>query len=153
MSEPALRAPGLYLRALESEPALLAPTAVTAFVGVTERGPLNSPQAVRSWGEYLEVFGGAPGPGFTADGINAFFLNGGEKAYVVRVGRDLPDSPPATCQTSQPLAIARSSVTIPDANGLETLRLLARNEGSWGNRLQARFRADAGREMVVASLT
>src|SRR5439155_77601 len=82
----------LYLRTLESEPLLAPQTAVTAFVGVAERGPLHVPQPVRNWGEYLDVFGGSWGHGFMADSVYAFFLNGGEKAYAVRVGRTLPEA-------------------------------------------------------------
>jgi hypothetical protein len=153
MSEVALKAPGLYLRALESEPPLAPQTAVTAFVGVAERGPLHVPQPVRNWGEYVEVFGGTWGHGFMAESVYAFFLNGGEKAYAVRVGRTLPEAAAAGCQTQEPLAIAANAASIVDANGLPTLSLKARNEGAWGNRLRALFRADGSAEMEVARLT
>jgi tail sheath protein len=153
MSDVAVKAPGLYLRTLESEPALMPHTAVTAFVGVAERGPLHVPQPVRNWGEYLDVFGGTWGHGFMAESVYAFFLNGGEKAYAVRVGRTLPQAPASSCQTQEPLAIAGNSAPIVDGNGLPTVSLKARNEGSWGNRLRALFRADGSAEMEVARLT
>lgn len=152
MSEVALKAPGLYLRSLESEPPLAPQTAVTAFIGVAERGPLHTPQPVRNWGEYVEVFGGTWGHGFMAESVYAFFLNAGEKAYAVRVGRTLPESPAAACKTQEPLAIAGNAAAIVDANGLPTLILKAKNEGGWGNRLRALFR-DGSAEMEMARLT
>jgi Phage tail sheath protein subtilisin-like domain len=153
VSELALKAPGLYLRSLESEPPLAPQTAVTAFVGVAERGPLHAPQPVRNWGEYVDVFGEPWGRGFMADSLYAFFLNGGEKAHAVRVGRMLPEAPGAACRTQEPLAIAGNSAAIVDHNGLPTLTLKAKNEGSWGNRLRALVRADGSAEMEVARLT
>src|SRR5258707_11747123 len=153
MSEAALKAPGLYLRALESEPPLAPQTAVTAFVGVAERGSLHVPQPVRNWGEYVEVFGGTWGHGFMAESVYAFFLNGGEKAYAVRVGRTLPEAAPAVCPTQERLAVAGNTTAIVDASGLPTISLRARNEGAWGNRLRALLRRDGSAEMEVARLT
>jgi hypothetical protein len=153
MSEAALKAPGLYLRALESEPPLAPQTAVTAFVGVAERGPLHVPQPVRNWGEYVEVFGGTWGHGFMAESVYAFFLNGGEKAYAVRVGRTLPEAARADCPTQERLAVAGNTTAIVDASGLPTISLRARNEGAWGNRLRALLRRDGSAEMEVARLT
>ncbi len=153
MSELALKAPGLYLRALESEAPLAPQSAVTAFVGVAERGPLHVPQPVRNWGEYLEVFGGTWGHGFMAESVYAFFLNGGEKAYAVRVGRTVPESASAGCRTQEPLSTAANVAPVVDGNGLPTLSLQARNEGSWGNRLRVLVRTDGSAELELARLT
>ena len=84
------KTPGLYLRGIGTEtlPPLL--SAVTGMIGVAERGPLNSPQPLKNWGEFLEVFGGFISYSHLPDSVFGFFLNGGEKCYVVRVA-DIKD--------------------------------------------------------------
>lgn len=156
MTDAELKAPGLYLRTLETEAAATSRSAVTAFVGITERGPLHDPQTLRNYGDFLEVFGGAWDFGVLAESVNAFFLNGGEEACVVRVARLPPIATPSvsdSCPVKEELAIATCKTRVLDANGLETLRIAARNPGNWGNRLQARFQTDSGREMDLAHLT
>jgi len=140
-------APGLVLGALDAAAGPAPPgSAVTAFVGVAERGPLHRPQAVRSFGEFADVFGGFWEHGALAESVYAFFLNGGEEARVVRVGGPLPAA------TQQPLAAARSAAPLRDANGDEALRLSARSEGAWGNRLAATLFAESGRELALGKL-
>lgn len=149
-----LKAPGLYLRGLESDEAPPGQTAATAFVGVAERGPVNSPQAVRNWGEFLEVFGGVWGYGHMAESANAFFMNGGEKLHAVRVVRPpVPVSGVSGCVTREDVAAAANLPPILDGNGAETLRLKARNPGAWGNRLEARVRAESPKDMGLGLLT
>jgi hypothetical protein len=155
MSDAALKTPGLYLRALENEPPAPAHTAQTAFVGVTERGPLDDPQIVGSYGDFVAVFGDAWRYGALGDGVYAFFLNGGEEACVVRVARQPPlDAPAVTgCAAKQDLATAVATSALLDANGAATLQLAARNAGSWGNQLAAMATADSARPMDLARLT
>lgn len=66
-----------------SVPAL--PTAVLAIEGIAERGPVNDPQLLTSFEEYVNIFGG-----FTADAdmtlaANGYFENGGQFMVVNRV--------------------------------------------------------------------
>ena len=61
------------------------PTAVTAFVGRTLRGPVNRPVAVRTFGEFQQVFGGLWQPSPLSYAVEQFFENGGRRAIVVRV--------------------------------------------------------------------
>jgi len=61
------------------------PTAVTAFVGRTLRGPVNRPVAVRSFAEFHQVFGGLWQPSTLAYAVEQFFDNGGRHAVIVRV--------------------------------------------------------------------
>src|SRR5216110_3220712 len=95
-SDAALRTPGLYLRALEAPAPVTSRTALAAFVGVAERGPLDRPQMLGSFGDFWPY-------GALAESVYAFFLNGGEEACVVRVGRR-PD--PDANQAAEPLAPA-----------------------------------------------
>ena len=60
------------------------PTAVPAFLGVTERGPVNTATQITSFEEFVNLFGG-----FTVDSdlsvaMQGFFQNGGQVAWIVR---------------------------------------------------------------------
>jgi hypothetical protein len=60
---------------------------VTAFVGTTLSGP-DEPTRVGSWGEYDELFGGLWTGSELSYAVYQFFLNGGSKAIVARVGKE-----------------------------------------------------------------
>lgn len=62
-----------------------APTAVTAFVGRTLRGPLNRPVALGSFADFVRSFGGLWQPSPLSYSIDQYFENGGQRAVVVRV--------------------------------------------------------------------
>ena len=61
------------------------PTAVTAFVGRTLRGPVNRPVTLGSFAEFHQVFGGLWQPSPLSYAVEQFFEQGGERAVVVRV--------------------------------------------------------------------
>jgi hypothetical protein len=61
------------------------PTARTAFVGRTLRGPVNRPVFIRSFAEFQHGFGGLWQPSLLGYAIEQFFDNGGREALVVRV--------------------------------------------------------------------
>jgi phage tail sheath protein FI len=62
-----------------------APTAVTAFVGRTLRGPVNRPVTITSFSDFQSVFGGLWQPSTLSYAVEQFFENGGRTAIVVRV--------------------------------------------------------------------
>ncbi len=61
------------------------PTARTAFVGRTLRGPVNRPILVKGFSEFQYVFGGLWQPSPLGYAVEQFFDNGGREALVVRV--------------------------------------------------------------------
>ncbi|MGB5102320.1 MAG: hypothetical protein WBO04_03240, partial [Steroidobacteraceae bacterium] len=61
------------------------PTAVTAFIGRTLRGPVQRPVGVRSFAEFQQVFGGLWQPSPLPYAVEQFFENGGHRAVIVRV--------------------------------------------------------------------
>jgi hypothetical protein len=83
-----LRTPGVYIREVEVKPPPRVRMDITGFVGQAERGPLNFPQPLTGWGEYLELYGGFIGHGYLPYCVFTFFGNGGEKCYVVRVAHE-----------------------------------------------------------------
>jgi len=62
-----------------------APTAITAFVGRSLKGPVNYPISIGSFNDYQRVFGGLWQPSTLSYAIEHFFENGGRAAIVVRV--------------------------------------------------------------------
>src|SRR6266536_1369280 len=83
-------APGVYVKGLPSEP-VLPLSAITGFVGIAERGPLHHPEPVRTWDEYLTVFGDLLDHAFLPHAVFGFFRNGGRRCFIVRVA-DLTDA-------------------------------------------------------------
>ncbi len=129
---------------------------VCAFVGVAPRGPARAPLAddelddwlrrlpfldrqrrrrsvavaVESFDEYRRIFGGFEGPGRLPYAVQAFFEQGGRRAYIVRIVHDYGD-------VRDQLGIARAVLDGVRQVGGGAVRLRARDEGTWGNRLQA----------------
>ena len=89
------QAPGVYVEEIPSgsRPIELAGTAVAAFVGFTEKGPVGTPVRVTNWTQYQDTFGGFIRNGYTPLSVYGYFLNGGGNAYVVRVGGDAVSQP------------------------------------------------------------
>lgn len=156
------------------------PRDVAAFLGVAPRGPVRLPALrlepdvavgawldtaprrrcrpveVTSWEEYRRLFGGYEGPGRLPYAVSAFFAGGGRSAYVVRVVHDggTPAIDGAACASG-----LLEGLTV--AGGGE-LRLRARDEGRWGDRLRVTLRLDvrpvplraaSGAELVVDRAT
>ena len=61
------------------------PTARTAFVGRTLRGPVNRPVLIKSFSEFQHGFGGLWQPSLLGYAIEQYFDNGGREALIVRV--------------------------------------------------------------------
>lgn len=59
---------------------------VTAFVGRTQRGPINESVTVDSFEAFRRVFGGHGTLGFLSYSVQQYFEHGGRHAVVVRVG-------------------------------------------------------------------
>jgi len=85
---------------------------IVAFIGRTERGPLNEPVAIKGYEEFSRVFGGHVSFSFVSLAVQHFFWHGGEVATVVRVAN----------------RATRATLDIPA--GREVLRLQARQPGS-----------------------
>lgn len=62
-----------------------APTAIAAFSGVTERGPVRVPQFTTSFDEWQEIYGGFIAESDLALAVEGFFRNGGLACWTSRV--------------------------------------------------------------------
>jgi hypothetical protein len=90
---------------------IVAPT-VVAFIGRTERGPLNEPVVIKTFEAFSRIFGGHTTFSFVSIAVQHFFWHGGETAVIVRVAN----------------RATRATLEIPA--GREMLRLQARQPGS-----------------------
>lgn len=99
-----------------------------AFLGFTVRGPVNKPVRITSWKSFEAVFGGASGEFYLPASVFGFFANGGREAVIVRVARVEGEN-----------AATPARATLRDLYGRPTLRVEARDPGTWGNRIQVRL--------------
>jgi phage tail sheath protein FI len=120
--------PGVYLeKPRQVERVSPQRTDIVGFVGLAERGPLHTPVRVTNWREFQGTFGGFLSYAHLAYSVRAFFENGGQGCWVVRVAN---------------LAAARAaSVRIPDAEDRTAYRVEAANTGKWGDGLMVSVQA------------
>lgn len=136
------RRPGVYLE----ESLLINPrdtagsTTVGAFVGVAEKGPINTAVSISSWSDYSTLFGGfgpfTPPAGdaiatqvvsYLPYSVYSFFQNGGREAYIVRA------APTAANKGGTPATIAvNGQISVPL---LTSFNINAKSAGVWGNNL------------------
>jgi uncharacterized protein len=84
---PAYLTPGVYFESADIAtpgiPALR--TDIAAFIGIAQMGPVSVPTPVNSWEQFQAVFGTYLPNGYLAYCAKAFFENGGQKLYGLRV--------------------------------------------------------------------
>lgn len=99
-----------------------APGSTYFVTGQTERGPIDEAIKVQSLADYEYHFGSRVSFGFLRDDLEAFFQEGGAKAYVGRVVGATP---------------VVSTLTLEDRAGapLDTVRIDAKDPGVWGDDL------------------
>lgn len=118
--------PGVYVQeTLNPVAPVVGPssTSVGAFVGANDRGP-TTPTLVTSWGQYQNLFGSwnTNTNNNLPLAVFMYFANGGNQAYVLRV----PGSGAAAATRS-----FNDQAETPQP----TLKVSAKNVGSWGNSL------------------
>ncbi len=84
--------PGVYVEEIETgaKPVAGVSTGITAFIGRASKGPVLEPTPVSSPGEFRSIFGEliADPISYLGYAVDAYFANGGRKAYIVRVVSD-----------------------------------------------------------------
>ena len=109
--------PGVYLEEVASGVRTIAgvSTSDTAFIDFFKKGPLNTPVRVTTFGDFERTFGGLDKRSAGSYAIQQYYLNGGQIAYVVRVGSG------GTKSSSAALAAGAGTITFS-----------AKSEGEWG---------------------
>src|SRR5262245_4905847 len=92
---PEYLSPGVYVEEISGgiKPIEGVGTSTGAFVGIAEKGPINSPQLITNFSKFLDTFGGFLPDAFLAYGVNHFFTEGGTRCYVVRSFKPTSTSP------------------------------------------------------------
>jgi phage tail sheath protein FI len=120
---PEYLAPGVYVEEVSSgiKPIEGVGTSTGAFVGRARKGPINKPQLITNPTQFATVFGSLHQDFNLGYGVANFFGEGGTRCYVVRVFK--------ASSTTQDADRARFISTD------NKLRVLALNEGLWGNNI------------------
>jgi hypothetical protein len=139
------RAPGIYqsFDAVVPPPLSIANTRIAAFVGITQKGPMNEPTRLTSWDEFVEIFG-SQCESYTADSVYGFFKNGGTDCWVVRVAHCAPIGE----QPGLDHAACAEHLQVDDWNK-PSLKIRALNEGSWGNTIWFRCAHAPGAQTLL----
>ena len=84
---PTLTYPGVYVQEVSSgvRPIQAASTSIAAFLGITEKGPLNEAVRVFNFTEYQNLYGSFLASSYLSHAVFQFFNNGGTQCYVTRV--------------------------------------------------------------------
>lgn len=84
---PTYTTPGVYFESVDTASQAIQPlrTDITGFVGIAQKGPVHTATRVESWQQFQSTFGNFISNGFLAYSAKAFFENGGQSLYVVRV--------------------------------------------------------------------
>lgn len=116
--------PGVYIQEepIGNKPITGVSTSVTAFVGKAKRGPIDKAVDILSFLDYEKIFGGLDASSEMSYAVRQFFINGGTKAWVVRL---VKCAEPA----SKTFKIATENV----------LTVTALDEGLSGNNIEVRI--------------
>jgi uncharacterized protein len=151
--------PGIYIEEKKSavQPIEAASTSVAAFIGVTQKGPVNKATLITSLAEFGNIFGN-PLPivlgsqeHYLAHSVRHFFMEGGTKCYVVRVtGYEDITNP-----VSQALAATAkiNGLDLAGAAVANTLEVSASSPGKWGESLAVRVENASRFSVLLAEPT
>jgi len=106
---------------------------VPCFIGLAERGPLNTPVPVENLDQFALIFGRAVEELRFPAAVRLFFQNGGRKCVVIRC---------LNHQEARTTCLPLPGMELVGNGTKESTILLARNPGAWGNylKLTARLR-------------
>jgi phage tail sheath protein FI len=119
-------------------------TSVPAFIGFTEKGPVNEPTLVTSWLQFEDTFGEFLPGAFLPYCVFGFFGNGGETCYVLR----LPTSRDTGRSALAPgRAVAELPARKPSAG--PSLLVTAKLEGDAGAAISVEVREGAADDFTL----
>ncbi len=123
--------PGVYIEEIPSGVRTVTgvATSITAFIGRAERGPVNEPTTISSFGDYERRFGGLSPLSTMSYAVRDFYLNGGSEAIIVRVIRN-----GSTARIHLTVEVGSPPASSPPGF---TLSLDADSAGAWGRNLTA----------------
>lgn len=80
--------PGVYVEEVSAGPKPIegVGTAIAAFLGIAEKGPVGKAVMVANWTQFVDTFGAFMPGAYLAHAVYGYFMNGGGLCYVVRIG-------------------------------------------------------------------
>lgn len=128
--------PGVYVEEIPSGVHTITgvATSITAFIGRSERGQVDEPTTINSFGDYERNFGGLSLLSPMSFAVRDFYLNGGSQAVIVRVHNGA-----TTARITLPTEAGSPPSPVPPG---DNLLLDAASPGSWGSRLVAKVDHD-----------
>jgi Bacteriophage tail sheath protein len=119
--------PDVYVETKGSQTTSLAlkTRSLAGFVGIAQRGPLNTPVLLRDWDAFLENFGEPIPQANMPAAVRGFFENSGRECVVVRVGHEQDEEDINT--------IALAQLNILDQSSQSVFQCIAKEPGKWGN--------------------
>ena len=116
--------PGLYFTEQQYalNPLRIDTRCLTGFVGITERGPIDTPVLISSFDEYIKIFGSFDTAGHLPFSVYSYFKCGGAECVIVRIA-DIANA-------------RKASLELPCDSG--NVSLEAKTEGIWGNNISVR---------------
>ncbi len=132
--------PGVYTERVDASAPGIAVirTDIAGFVGIAEAGPLHTPVPVQSFRQFQAHFGDFTGQGYLAYCVRAFFENGGQRCWVIRVA------------SRHPTFKAKTAAVTISAAGSPVWRIEAANPGCWGNELSVALQTQRSAQTDLA---
>ena len=134
--------PGVYIEEIPSGVRTITgvATSITAFVGRAQRGPVDDPKVINSYGDFERIFGGLWMESPMGFSVRDFYLNGGSQAIIVRLYHADPGNPGANPPVPAPSSKTKLS--------LGDIKLVAAYEGKWGMNLRASVDTDVSADVA-----
>lgn len=131
--------PGVFVEELPSGNRTITgvSTSVATFVGMTDRGPMDTSVRVSSFADYERSFGNDTSTSEMTDQVRQFFLNGGQTAYVMRIAN----------------GAVKAEVTLDNEFGSPTLKLTAREAGATAHSVRVEVDYDTASPESTFNLT
>lgn len=132
---PEYLAPGVYIEELAGpKPIEGVGTSTGAFVGLAEKGPVNSAQLITNLTQFNNTFGGFLPGSFLAYAVQHFFTEGGTRCYVTRVFKH-------TAATAKADVAKFNLRTADDATSTVVMTVFASSPGKWGENVSVKASA------------
>jgi hypothetical protein len=122
--------PGVYVQEVPSGVRTITgvSTSTTLFIGGAVWGPVNEPVLCLNYSDFERTFTSSVAQGDLARSVRLFFLNGGTRCYIMRVGAENDPTPADNVSTS--------TVTLNDGAAAATLIVNARYPGALGDSIR-----------------
>jgi len=102
--------------------------AIPGFVGIAEKGPINTATYITSWAHFVREFGSFLKDAYLAYAVRSYFANGGTVCWVTRV---------SAIDEQKKIVAKTATATATDGGepGVVVLEFAAPTPGTWGNDL------------------